>query len=71
MMREKMEYYQKTNFAKEQVSDRQQIDSRTPLVYKREISPEEKKNIREDIHSSINLLEKILYETKQKSFEKQ
>ncbi len=62
----KMEIYYQKNYAKEQIIEQRQPEVSIPLDYETEPSPEEKRNILKDIYSSIDLFEKLLYETKQK-----
>ena len=66
----KMETYYQKNYAKEQIIEQRQPEVSIPLAYKNELSPEDKENILKDIYSSIDLFEKILYETKPKSLKK-
>ena len=66
----KMETYYQKNYAKEQIREQRQPEVSIPLDYKNELSPEEKKNIQKDIYYTIDLFEKLLYKTKQKSFKR-
>jgi len=65
----KMETYYQKNYAKEQTIERQPEVS-IPLAYESEPSPEEKDRILKGLYSTIDLLEGLLYETKQKSFKR-
>jgi len=62
-------YYQK-NFLKEQKSEQRESEISIPLAYKTEPRPEERERILKNLYSTVDLLEKILYETKQKYFRK-
>lgn len=66
----KMETYYQKNFLKEQRLEQRKPEVSIPLAYESELRPEEKERVLKGLYSTIDLLEKILYETKQKYFRK-
>jgi hypothetical protein len=64
----KMETYYQKNSWKEQKSKQPKPEVSILLSYRNEISPEEKDLILKDVYSTIYLFEKLLYQTRQKSF---
>jgi len=66
----KMETYYQKNYLREQRLEEGQPEASIPLAYETEPSPEEKERILKGLYSTIDLLEKLLYETKQKSFKR-
>lgn len=66
----KMEIYYQKNFLKEQKSEQQKPEVSIPLAYETKTGPEDKERILKSLYSTVDLLEKILYETKQKYFRK-
>jgi hypothetical protein len=66
----KMETYYQKNYLREQRLEEGQPEASIPLAYETEPSPKEKERILKGLYSTIDLLEKLLYETKQKSFKR-
>ena len=66
----KMETYYQKNFLKEQKSEQPKSEVSIPLAYQSEPLPDESERILKGLYSTVDLLEKILYETKQKYFER-
>jgi len=66
----KMEIYYQKNFLNKQKSEQRKPEVSIPLAYQNEVVPEDRERILKGLYSTVDLLEKLLYETKQEFYRK-